>query len=409
MMVWGILALAALSLAGCSDFILSPISTGPDGLIALTLDWQGEYLPAASGGGRLYLTDKRGSFLREISSPVETGFLGWPQLTPDGSQLFYLAGEEVERETIRLWDTFTSTKIKRWGIHLLDLQSLADTKLLESDDRILSLQLSPTGEQIAYAAESGDEPLIFFDGSFRADCSQTGSYKLFNNLKLYLMEIGLTPQSPPKEISAGVMAYRWSPDSESLLLLRESFTQCIEDDDTIGFVLAEIVKHDLANAEEKRLFTVALDPAAAFYAIFLPQAMLDWDGYEILLVTGSTVIEGRFQLYLLNYGGPAFISEDSIYPAFSPEGDKLAFIKHGDLPYLYGQCEPRGEIILVNYEEGLQKLAGPGCFCQLFWVSDEELGYVEQIDEHNIIWIHNLATGERFNLSAALATHLGER
>lgn len=259
-------------------------------------------------------------------------------------------------------------------------------------------------------------PSLFFDGE--VDCPQTRPYKLFDGFKLYVVplgELGTAPQSPPREVSTGVLAYRWSPDGEGLLLLREVSTQCFEGD-AIGFTLAELVEYDLETAEEERLFIVALHPYVALYAALFPRAILDWNGYEILLVTGPTVIGsteegmGNYHpyLYLLTPSyGEAFIGSDALYPAFSPTGEKLAFIRGATLPTdIVGEC--RGEIVFLDlYQlEGPKQLAGPGCFSQLFWLSEEELGYVEETEEGAIIWVHELTTGERFNLSAALVAHL---
>ena len=67
-----------------------------------------------------------------------------------------------------------------------------------------------------------------------------------------------------------------------------------------------------------------------------------------------------------------------------------------------------GELTDTDPVVQLKQIAGPGCYSQLFWASASELGYVEEGEgdaDTATIWIYDLKTARRFNLSVALARH----
>ena len=399
----GLLALLALFLTGCGDFVPSPIGTNSAGLLVVTLDSQGNYLSWTSGeeGVKLYLTDSQGSFLQEIPVPVETGFIGWPQLTPDGQRVVYLIAEEVHEE-----EGFIGTYIKvdRWGIHQVDLESGSDERLVETANDILSLQLEPTGERLAYleVSELPDE----------LECPQTGAVKIFNDFKLQILSLA-EPGAQPEEIATGVLAYRWARDGGSLLLLEEEFSWCGDgsSEDQLGFTLASLSRYDFRDGEpaKEKLIELIPDPMALLSGLLLPQLVLDWTSREEIFITLAPPILGaanpeevNWQLYSLDpyYDEVTFIADRAFYPAVSPDEERLAFIEETDPDDRKRTVWMRN---IVDPDVQLKRVAGPGCYSQLFWASEEELGYVEEVEDAQIIWIYNLKTGKTFNLSAALA------
>jgi len=395
------LALATLA-GGCAPNVPNPIGVG-SGRLALLLDEQGAYHSTMNKPGRIYLTDKQASFVREL--PDAHNPIGWLSLSPDGQRLLYLAAEEfkeVEGEDY--------VEVERWGLRLYDLAAQTESRLVESEGRITAPTFSPQGDKIAYLL---NEP-------------QTPSQRL-HILDLASQEESVV-ESEYEDVGHYVWDYRWSGDGQSILLLR-SYESEDQNEQVPPLFLTSLELYTLAEDEEEgdlEMLLYALSPLLLTLGPLspLPFDALDWspDGRRILLVTSAPLFlegVGYLQLYLLELDEELtgvvrvrLLAENAVFPSFSPQGDRLAFIGaegpiHLD-PDLGNPDADRSWIYLGDGQgENLRRIAGPGCFTQLFWVSEDELGYVEETEDGAIIWIHDLSSGERFNLSAELAERLG--
>ncbi|MGQ9601896.1 MAG: TolB family protein [Candidatus Bipolaricaulia bacterium] len=399
-----LLGLVLVTLAsGCGPNVPNPIGVGPNRL-ALLLDEQGAYHSIMNKPGRIYLTDKEASFVRELSGVHNP--IGWLRLSPNGRWLLYVSAEEFKAVEGKDY-----VDVESWSLRLYDLASQTESRLVESKGEISAPSFSPQEDKVAYLLDETQTP----------------------SLRLHILDLASGEEEvverafDKKDVREYVWAYSWSNDGRVILLLRYYYEP--EEDDEQGMCsFAHLEFYALGEEEEGELevgpwvllpllpLALGLDPPSS--------SLLDWspDGRKIVLMACAPILSDLLypQLYLIEFDDNELVSikllaENAFSPSFSPQGDKIAFIGVEGPIHLDPNDDPDDEgssncqewIYLSDDKGGdLRKLVGPGCFSQLFWVSAEELGHVEETGDGATIWIYNIATGERFDLTATLVERL---
>ncbi len=397
-----LVATVAIALGGCSPNVPNPIAVGP-GTLALLLDEEGHYHPWMGKPGEIYLTDGRGSFLQRLLGTENP--IGWLRFSPDNSKLLYVSAEEYRQVEGKDY-----VVVQVWGLRLHDLRTQTESLLVEGKEKISAPSFSPRGERVAYLLEE----------------SQTPSFKL------HVLDFASRKEAilGTEEGEGYVWGYRWSSDGRGLLMLHSPVEDSADqgEDEKYLRLFAELELWDLMDLDypggEGLLYTLAplwsMDPWPG-------EGGLDWspDGRWVALETIAPLFgnDGSpfSQLYLIEFNNELteiesarLLAEGAHFPAFSPQGDRLAFIGGPELRYLFnrdgeGSSEERCLYLSEPASGEPRRIAGPGMLAGPFWLSEEELGYVEQVDESYKIWVLDLKSGERFDLSAALAARWGGR
>ncbi|MCK4600192.1 PD40 domain-containing protein [Candidatus Bipolaricaulota bacterium] len=343
-----LLLLALVFLAGCG-FPFNQPAVGPGGTIAFFLDETGAYDFLPTVGNLVLLRDGALISLEGVTVAGESGALAW---SADGEELLFIETEPGE------WGMPDV-----WNLRLTGVQTDSEAvTLLRSEEPILTPAFTPEGN-ITYLRldEEGYGHLVLYDRS------EEVSYPLLSD----------------------VLSYR--PASGSNLTV-------IQVTNEGSLRLAHVSTYELTTGEMEEIASFFLGMEMEETFLLLPGSFL-WDLdpsgqhlalalYDQVLIAPEVEVDGP-SLYLLDTVEETGerIAAMGVIPSFSPDGSLLA--------YIGSENEEDQAAYLYDWQTGkTTRIRGSDSISTLFWIDQETLGLILEVEEGYRLMKVLLGTGE---------------
>jgi len=342
------LLLALVFLAGCG-FPFNQPAVGPGGTIAFFLDETGVYdlLPE---GGTLVLLNEGG--LTRLERATAIGICGAIAWSRDGEELLFIEAEPGE------WGVPVA-----WKLRLANVQTDSETvTLFTSEEPIIAPAFTPEGN-ITYLGldEEGYGHLVLYDRS------EEVRYPLLSD----------------------VLSYR--PASGSNLTV-------IQATDEGSLRLAHVLTYEPNSGEMNEIASFYLSQEMGETLSLLPALFL-WDVdssgqhlalalYDQVLIAPEVGVDGP-SLYLLDTVEETGerIAAMGVAPNFSPDGSLLA--------YIGSENEEEQAVYLYDRQtDEITRIRGSDSISTLFWIDQETLGLILEVEEGYRLMKVLLGTGE---------------
>ncbi|HCP31822.1 TPA: hypothetical protein DIT45_00975 [Candidatus Acetothermia bacterium] len=343
-----LLLLALVFLAGCG-FPFNQPAVGPDGAIAFFLDETGVY-DLLTEEGTLVLLYKGG--LTRLERATAIGICGAIAWSRDGEELLF-----IEAEPCALGIPVA------WKLRLANVQTDSETvTLFASEEPILTPAFTPEGN-ITYLRfdEEGYGHLVLYDRS------EEVSYPLLDDVLSYrpasgsnLMVIQVTNEGSLR--LAHVLTYE--PNSGEM-------------NEIASFYLSQKMVETLSLLPA--LFLWDVDPSGQHLALAL---------YDQVLIAPEVGVDGP-SLYLLDTAEETGerIAAMGVAPSFSPDGSLLA--------YIGSENEEEQAVYLYDRQtDESTRIRGSDSISTLFWIDQETLGLIIEVEEGYDLLAYDLSTRE---------------
>lgn len=408
-----LIALAALLISLSACIPTNRIAVNAQGQIVLALQPDGTFDLLPKEDQDLYMFDAASGSLRRLTD--DRSSKGLPQWSPDGKRLLYVT-----------WPSGSGDggdgQVPRSVLWVYDPSRDQATPLLEREGTIWNPQFSPSGREIAFrlAAEAKADA----DAGGNRDGNGNGNES--GGRETVSLEIVDASSGESRYTREGfVLAHRWRPDGSLVVIEAREITRSGE---TVRSILADVLLLDPRRGENAEVLLLQfLLPEG--WAVWSPYwEWLFWDlspdGQTLLLTLVDSPIafpQGDASptvLYSARIQGERIaevtkLAENAAYPAFSPSGRRIAYVRPRPRPDAEGESEnggSQGADVFVLDREGdrLRRVTPrPGEYLYPFWVDETRLGFLESQEQGAYtIWIADLFDGSLVNLSERLRERL---
>lgn len=425
-----LLIAVGIVLAGCGGGELRVVVSST-GWLYVPLDEQGQY--GSAGATDIYALSPDGSTVKRLTA-TQGVKENWVNVSPDGQQLLYVS---VAPQS-------DPAQTAPYKLILSDAEGNSTKTLIESGELLVSPSFSPSGEYIAYATMHKTDASKY--SIYVYDLQTSQSRELVTEIALPGMgaEIAWAPTSD----ALALVEYKPEKDEQGVETARSALVHLTLDGKKETLVSGMIQ----AKGVTQKAVTASEGMVSFAFATWSPDGRsLVFTGFEYQASSKSSQSAGQLMggVYQLNlkdrsvrrlYLVPVKETADnaSLYPTFSPAGSYLAFTtmsyEKTSTPFMnstmHDEDKPTGHLYVFDFAQNkiVKELDAVDPWVAPFWGDEHRLGYAsasgfggaplgakgpgagaesgniesEEHSESRFLWLEDLQTGQRINLSERL-------